>query len=73
MRLIDERDLMASSRFISISEHSDLTGYTEDEIQQRINSGMWAEGEVWIWGANLERLIDMQGFNEWAKKPSRLH
>jgi hypothetical protein len=54
---------------VSIPEHSKLTGYTMEEIQQRIDFGMWAEGEVWVWGDNSERLISMQGYNEWARKP----
>jgi hypothetical protein len=61
--------ILGRAQFVTVRKAAELTGYTVEEIQQRIDSGMWAEGEVWVWDGDSDFLINMQGYTEWAMKP----
>lgn len=55
-------------RFVTVRKASEMTGYTEDAIRTKLNTGVWPEGLVWKWGPDSVILIDLEGYDKWAKQ-----
>jgi hypothetical protein len=44
-----------------------VTGYTEKAVQRKIESGVWIEGHEYIRAPDGRVLVDMDGFERWAR------
>lgn len=53
--------------YITIQKFSELSGYSEDAIYQKKNSGIWPEGKVWLKADDGRILIIVSGFEEWVE------
>jgi len=58
-------------RFVTVRRASQLTGYSEDAIRCKINTGIWRENEVWKWGPDGVQLVDLEGYDKWESQPGR--
>lgn len=58
---------VSAVRYVKINKAHELTGYSEDAIRTKITTGVWAEGLVWKWGPDGVQLIDLEGYDTWAK------
>lgn len=43
------------------------TGYSEKAVARKIEDGVWVEGREYVRAPDGRRLIDMDGFNRWAR------
>lgn len=56
------------SRYVTIALASARTGYSVKAIERKKESGVWAEGEVWVRALDGTILIDMEGYEKWVAK-----
>ena len=54
------------TRFQTIKELADQTGYSEAAIRSKISRGDWPEEEVWVRAPDGRILIDVNGFESWV-------
>lgn len=59
-----------TARLVTVEKASEETGYTKKAIERKIDSGVWPEGMVWIKAPDGRRLIDMAGYDAWARGKS---
>lgn len=43
------------------------TGYSEKAVHRKIEDGKWTEGEQYVRAPDGRILVDMDGFNKWAR------
>lgn len=55
------------AEYVLIDKASELTGYTVRAIEQKIDSGVWREGEVWTRGPDGRRFVIMSGYHKWVE------
>lgn len=55
-------------RYVTIKKAAEVTGYTEDAIRKKISLGIWPENLVWKWGPDSVQLVDLEGYDKWAKQ-----
>lgn len=53
-------------RFATIKKFSELTGYTEGAVRQKINRGEWLQDHMFRKAPDGRILIDIEAFNDWA-------
>jgi hypothetical protein len=53
--------------YVRIPKAAELTGYTVKAIEHKIDSGVWAYGEVWKLTPLGERVIIMRGYHKWVE------
>lgn len=58
---------VVSWRYVTVEEASLRTGYTVGAINQKIDKGIWIEGEVWVKAPDGRRLVDRDGFERWVR------
>ncbi|HYE40935.1 MAG TPA: excisionase [Ramlibacter sp.] len=58
---------VASWRYVTVEEASMRTGYTVTAINQKIDKGVWREGEVWVRAPDGRRLVDRDGYERWVR------
>lgn len=58
-------------QYVTIRKASEITGYSEDAIRKKVSNGVWPENLVWKWGLDGVQLIDLEGYNKWAKQTGR--
>lgn len=56
--------------YVRIKLAAELTGYTVKAIEQKIDSGVWAFGEVWKHAPDGSRVIIMEGYRKWVEMGS---
>lgn len=44
------------------------TGYSEKAVTRKIEDGVWVEGREYVRAPDGRLLIDMDGFNRWARQ-----
>ena len=52
---------------VTITKFSELSGYSEEAIRMKIKKGQWLEGAVWIKAPDGRILIDLDGYDRWAR------
>jgi len=59
--------VIAPARFVRIGPISEAaTGITEKAQHQKINAGVWTEGDEWVKGPDGRRYLDLVGYNAWV-------
>lgn len=56
-----------SLKWVTPIKLSELTGYTVKAIQNKIDSGVWRYGKIWIKGPDNRRLINTEEYERWAE------
>ena len=56
---------------VTIERASVLTGYSQKAIRRKIEDGVWLEGDLWFKAPDGRILIDMEGYNKWARKEKK--
>lgn len=59
------------AQYVLISRASELTGYTERAIVEKIKRGVWLEGREWVKAPDGHRMISMKGFAQWVESGGR--
>lgn len=54
-------------RFVTIGKFAEVSGYSEDAIRSKIKRGDWLEDRVWIKAPDGRVLVDLCGFEAWAR------
>lgn len=57
----------AYAEYVRIPKAAELTGYTVKAINAKIDTGVWAYGDVWTFTPIGERVIIMKGYNRWVE------
>jgi len=52
---------------VTIGKFAAESGYTEGAIRAKIERGDWLEGEVWVRAPDGRILIDVRGYERWAR------
>ena len=55
------------TRFNTIKKFAAASGYSESAIRTKLSRGKWPQDEVWIRAPDSRILIDIDGFERWAK------
>ncbi|PID45034.1 MAG: excisionase [Proteobacteria bacterium] len=55
-------------RYITISEFSRRSGYTEQAIRNKMNSGVWIEGIHYRRAPDRRPLIDVVEYHKWVEQ-----
>ena len=58
---------MSHAEYVLLEKASELTGYTVKALNQKIDNGIWKEGEVWCRGPDGRRFVIMRGFHKWVE------
>lgn len=58
---------MNHAKYVLIELASQLTGYTVKAIEQKIDSGVWPEGVVWMRAPDGRRHIIIEGYHKWVE------
>lgn len=58
---------MNHAKYVLLPKAAELTGYTVKAINQKIDSGVWLEGEVWMRAPDGRRHIIMDGYHKWVE------
>ena len=58
---------MSHANYVLIERASELTGYSVKAIEQKIDTGVWQEGSVWMKAPDGRRHIIMGGYNKWVE------
>jgi hypothetical protein len=66
-RLVPETTRVAYAEYVRIAKAAELTGYTERAINAKIDGGVWAYGDVWMFTPLGERVIIMKGYHRWVE------
>jgi len=53
---------------VTISKFSELSGYTEKAIRNKISEGVWLENEVFSRAPDSRILISLGGYEAWVDK-----
>jgi hypothetical protein len=56
------------ARYVKIDLAARRTGYTPSAIRTKMDKGVWIEGREFIKAPDGERLVDMQGYEEWVRR-----
>jgi hypothetical protein len=51
---------------VTISKFSELSGYTEGAIRQKIQEGVWLENDVFSRAPDNRILISLEGYESWV-------
>ncbi len=54
-------------RYVTIRKAVELTGYSEDAIRTKKARGEWLEGREWVRSPDGRILIDLEGYERWAR------
>lgn len=57
----------AYAPYVRIELASKLTGYSEKAIHCKIDSGVWAFGELWTYSPDGSRMVIMEGYRKWVE------
>lgn len=63
--------MIAPSRYVRPSLFADLTGYTEKAVRRKIESGAWVEGVHYVRAPDGNLLVDLEGYEQWARGERR--
>ena len=55
-------------RFVTISRHSQISGYSEDAIRTKIRDGVWLQGHEYQKAPDGRILIDLEGYDQWVEQ-----
>lgn len=55
------------AKYVLLPLAEKLTGYTVKAMEQKIDSGVWLEGEVWMRSPDGRRHIIMEGYHRWVE------
>ncbi len=58
---------MSYAEYVRIPKAAELTGYTAKAIEHKIDSGVWAYGEVWTYAPDGHRVVIMGGYRKWVE------
>ncbi len=58
---------MLTPRYIRVKKFSELTGWTEQAVYNKISAGVWLEGKEYRRAPDGNTLIDLEGYNRWAE------
>jgi hypothetical protein len=58
---------MSHAKYVLLSLAEKLTGYTVKAMEQKIDSGVWLEGVVWMRAPDGKRHIIMEGYHKWVE------
>lgn len=58
---------LTAVRYIRIKKFSELTGYTDKAVYEKIRTGVWAEGLHYVRAPDGHILIDLEGYEKWAE------
>lgn len=58
---------MSHAQLVTLRKFEELTGYTVKAVEHKIADGVFVQGLVWIQAPDGRRLIDMEGYNRWAR------
>lgn len=53
---------LSDAKYVLLPLAEKLTGYTVKAMEQKIDSGVWLEGEVWMRSPDGRRHIIMEGY-----------
>ena len=54
-------------KWITISKFSELSGYTELAVRQKISRGVWTEGIHWKYAPDNRVLMNTEEYQKWAE------
>ena len=54
-------------RWVTPAKFADMSGYTVKAIQNKIDSGVWLYGKLWIKAPDNRRLINIEEYERWAE------
>lgn len=54
--------------YVTIPKASELTGYTQAAIKQKIARGVWLEGREYRKAPDGRRMIDMRAIEAWVER-----
>jgi hypothetical protein len=57
---------------VTIKRASEITGYSESAIRNKIFNGIWPENIVWKWGPDGVQLIILEGYNTWTNQNGKV-
>lgn len=57
------------AKYVLLPLAEKLTGYTVKAMEQKIDSGVWLEGEVWMRSPDGRRHIIMEGYRHAKRLP----
>lgn len=56
------------TNYLTIPKFSEISGYSEGAIRQKINDTTWKEGVVWVKAPDNRILIIVNGYEQWVEK-----
>ena len=56
-----------TARLVTVEKFADETGYTPDAVRSKIKRGDWLEGALWIKAPDGRILMDVEGYERWAR------
>lgn len=59
--------VVAPARYVLLPLANTVTGYTVKAMERKIERGDWIEGKVWRRAPDGHILIDLVGYENWAK------
>ncbi len=54
-------------KYVTIKKFSELTGYTEDAIRNKIKGGVWVEGIHYRHAPDNRIQMDMDAYTDWVE------
>ena len=54
------------ARYVKIDLAAQRTGYSASAIRSKMDKGVWLEGREFIKAPDGERLVDMEGYEQWV-------
>lgn len=57
-----------SVNWVTIGKFSELTGYTEQAVRDKMHKGVWTEGMIWLKAPDGRILLSIEGYHEWVEK-----
>jgi len=60
----------AQVRLVTLKRFCELTGYTPDAVNKKVNTGVWMMGKIVVKAPDGRRLIDLQEYEKWAQGES---
>lgn len=54
--------------YVTIPKASEITGYTQAAIKQKVARGVWVKGREWRKASNGRRLIDVPAVAAWVER-----
>lgn len=55
-------------KYVTISKFSELTGYTEQAVRNKMNNGVWLEGIHYQRPSDKKPLMDMEAYYTWVEE-----